>query len=64
MVPEAQHQQNLGHSSAVFSHRLTLEFLSHSLDGVSAFGQQGLIQMLFGLFVGGLQNAVIQDDAQ
>lgn len=48
----------------MFSYRLTLEFLSHRLDGVSAFGQQGFIQMLFGLFVGGLQNPIIQDDVK
>lgn len=38
------------------SHRLIFELLSYSLDGVSALGQQGLIQMLFGFLVSCLHN--------
>lgn len=35
----------------MFPYCFSLELLSHSLDGVSALGQQSLIQMLFGLLV-------------
>lgn len=38
-----------------FPYCFSLELLSHSLDGVSALGQQRLIQMLFGLLIGSLQ---------
>lgn len=38
-----------------FPYCFSLELLPHSLDGVSALGQQRLIQMLFGLLIGGLQ---------
>lgn len=33
------------------SYRLSLELLFHCLDGVSALGQQGLIQMFFGFLI-------------
>lgn len=39
-----------------FSYCFSLELLSHSLDGVSALGQQGLVQMLFGLLIGSLRH--------
>lgn len=36
------------------SYSFTLQLLSHSLDGIPALSQQGLIQMLFGLLIGSL----------
>lgn len=43
--------ENLTLGLSRFPYCFSLELLSHSLDGVSALGQQGLIQMLFGLLI-------------
>ncbi len=51
-------------SEPAASYRLALELLSHSLDGVSALGQQGLIQMLFGLLIRRLHNRKTSYDPQ